>query len=129
MLLEILIGVCLTAVIAYLVETIRMHKAINQIVMLNKTVLETINPMIDPLREVNVFVVSEMRAQLIERFVKTHLIDELKIYLLEHDKIRLLYRKGLAVQKLDIYVHNNEHAIKSVAIEYFDNPFETDLML
>lgn len=126
MLLEILVGVCIAAVIAYLIETIKMQKAIHRIVQLNKVVLEVINPMIDPLDEVNVFVVNDIRHKLIDQFVKPHVIDEVKVYMVDHDQMRLLYRKGLAVQKLDIYVRDKEHAIRDVSVEYHDNPFEPE---
>jgi hypothetical protein len=56
--------------------------------------------------------------------IHSHKIDELQLYKVSVNKLRLAYRKGLAVERIDLYLEKDRWAFKEVAFEYAENPFE-----
>lgn len=127
--LEIFMGVCFAACVAYYFETLRMRVAINHICFLNKKIMDEIGDLTSPYSEVDVFVVNDIRTYLKKNYVKEGIIDDFRVFLIGGGKIRLLYRIGFAVQKVEIYIENNDHDIKELDVEYNDNPFEINQLL
>lgn len=82
-----------------------------------------IQPYIIENNQVDVFTIQEIRKMLKKEFINKHLIDDFKIYKEDMYKIRLMLRRGLAVQDLELLTSSNSLQLIETSMEYSNIEF------
>lgn len=124
MLFYTLIALAVTTGLGYLYETIRMKMNIEKVIFLNNEMRGELKSEIAKNRKIDMFMINNLRTLINEQFLAIEKIDEFKIYRLEASKLRLIYKRNRAIQKLDIYIDSENITVKEVSLEYIDDPVE-----
>lgn len=66
----------------------------------------------------DIYTIQEIRTMLTNKFVKSHKLDEFKIYKESMYKVSVILRLGLAVQKLEIITNSARLKLEEVSLEY-----------
>jgi hypothetical protein len=122
--LYVLLALFLTMVLGYLLETIKIRQAADAIRSINLEIYGILAAQLQNATEVDIFFIDRLRDTLQASLIHSHKIDELQLYKVSVNKLRLAYRKGLAVERIDLYLEKDRWAFKEVAFEYAENPFE-----
>lgn len=124
MLLYTLIALAITTGLGYLYETIRMKMNMEKVFFLNNEMSTELKVIIEMNRKIDMFMINDLRTMLNEKFLNIKKIDEFKIYRLENSKLRLVYKTKRAIQKIDIYIDDENISVKEVSLDYIDDPVE-----
>ncbi len=119
--LYVLTALLITVIIGYCVETIKMRITLDQVHKLNREMGKRIDACVKDAMEVDMFLVYELRSLITEEYLDADKIDDFRIYKVDQKRIRLAFRKKLAVQKLDIYVGNTIHRLEDISLDYIDD--------
>lgn len=119
--LYLLIALLITAIIGYCVETIKMKLTLDQVHRLNREIGRRVDEVVRDESVVDMFLINRLRTMLKTEFLAGEKIDDFRIYKLDARRIRLSFRKKLAVQKLDIYVGNTIHRLEEISLDYIED--------
>lgn len=120
----VFLALFITLMIGYLSETIKLKQATSAVRLINLEIYGIMAAHLQNITEVDVFFVEQMREDLYNNLIITHKIDELQLYKVNVGKLSLAYRKGLAVERIDLLLESEHWGFKEVAFEYAENPFE-----
>lgn len=124
MLLYTLVALAITTGLGYLYETIRMKINVEKVYFLNNEMRKELKVLIERDRKIDMFMINNLRTMLNEKFLTMKKIDEFKIYRLENSKLRLVYKSKRAIQKIDIYIDDQNISVKEISLDYIDDPVE-----
>lgn len=120
----VLIALFVTMLTGYFIETIKIKKVAHDIHAINYEIYGILASLMQGVKQVDLFLIHQLRDSLKIQLTQVYGIDEFQVYKVGENKLRLAYRKGHAVQRIDLYLENNRWSFKDVDFEYTENPFE-----
>jgi len=119
-----LILVVIMGIIMYVVfENNKIEVLFDYLRCIDLEVERKIQPYIMNNNQIDVFTIQEIRNMLKKEFINKHLIDDFKIYKEDMYKIRLMLRRGLAVQDLELVTSSNNLQFVEKSMEYSNIEF------
>jgi len=114
-----LILIVIMGIIMYVVfENSKIELLFNQLRSLDLEIERKILPYIVNNNQVDVFTIQEIRQMIKNEFKNKHLIDDFKVYKEDMYKIRVLLKRGLAVQDLEMVTSSNNLQLIETSMEY-----------
>lgn len=114
----------LTLFLGYIVETVKMFATLLKVDKINKEILQILDEAIAEKEQIDIFFLEQLRTIIKEKFVNEQIIDDFKLYKVNECNIHLAYKRGMAVQQIDLFMQKQKHLWKTQDTEYFENPFE-----
>jgi len=111
-------------VTGYLIETVKAKRVAHEIKTINYEIYGILASLMRDVSHVDLFFIHQLRDSLKVQLTQVYGIDEFQVYKLTENKLRLAYRKGHAVQRIDLFLEDNRWSFKDVEFEYTENPFE-----
>ena len=120
----VLLALFFTMVTGYLIETVKAKRVAHEIKTINYEIYGILASLMRDVSHVDLFFIHQLRDSLKVQLTQVYGIDEFQVYKLTENKLRLAYRKGHAVQRIDLFLEDNHWSFKDVEFEYTENPFE-----
>jgi signal transduction histidine kinase len=121
---NVLLALFITMMVGYLIETIKVKRIAHDIRAINFEIYGILAALMNDVKEIDLFFIHHLRDSLKVQLTEVYGIDEFQLYKLTQNKLRLVYRKGKAVQRIDLFLEDNRWSFKDVEFEYTENPFE-----
>lgn len=112
-----------TMIIGYLYETVKEYVTMKALKKVNLTIDKVFHDA-NLSSELDVFMVNRLREVFNDQLLKTHIIDEFKIYKKDNRHIAMTYRRKMAIQNLELCFDKMHRCLEIGASEYIENPFE-----
>ncbi|SCZ77686.1 hypothetical protein [Acidaminobacter hydrogenoformans] len=120
----VLLALFVTMIVGYLIETLKVIRATHDIKMINYEIYGILASLMRDVDHVDLFFIHQLRDSLKVQLTEVYGVDEFQVYKLSENKLRLAYRKGQAVQRIDLFLEDHKWSFKDVEFEYSENPFE-----
>ena len=120
----VLLALFVTMIVGYLIETLKVKRATRDIKMINYEIYGILASLMQDVERVDLFFIHQLRDSLKVQLTEVYGVDEFQVYKLSENKLRLAYRKGQAVQRIDLFLEDHHWSFKDVEFEYSENPFE-----
>lgn len=121
--MSIIIIIVTTIVIYIMLENNKIEMLFNDLRRVDTELERRMVPYISGKQSVDVFTVQEMREMIRNEFINKHLIDDFNLYKEDMHKLRLVIRRGLAVQNLDLVTTSGSLKLIEKSMKYSDIEF------
>ncbi|MBI9012311.1 MAG: hypothetical protein JEZ08_08805 [Clostridiales bacterium] len=113
----------MTIIIYVVLENNKIQLLFDHLRSLDFEIERRIQPYIVNNRQVDVFTIQEIRTMIRNEFINKHLIDDFKIYKDDMYKVKVMLRRGLAVQGLEMITSGKRLQLIETSMEYSNIEF------
>jgi len=113
----------MTIIIYVVLENNKIQFLFDHLRSLDLEIERRIQPYIVNNRQVDVFTIQEIRLMIRNEFINKHLIDDFKVYKDDMYKVKVMLRRGLAVQDLEMVTSGKRLRLIETSMEYSNIEF------
>jgi len=119
--MTLLVAVLITCIIGFFFETLKMKYVFHRVKLVNSNIEKLIYEYVKDISNLDVFMVDELKHMIKDQFVATKKIDEFLLYRVDLHNMRLEYKIGYALQKIDVHMDSIRHTLDETSLEYNDD--------
>ncbi len=121
--MSLILIIIMTIIIYVVLENNKIQLLFDHLRSLDFEIERRIQPYIVNNRQVDVFTIQEIRTMIRSEFINKHLIDDFKIYKDDMYKVKVMLRRGLAVQDLEMITSGKRLQLIETSMEYSNIEF------
>jgi len=121
--MSLILIIIMTIIIYVVLENNKIQFLFDHLRSLDLEIERRIQPYIVNNRQVDVFTIQEIRLMIRNEFINKHLIDDFKVYKDDMYKVKVMLRRGLAVQDLEMVTSGKRLRLIETSMEYSNIEF------
>ena len=111
-----LLAMLITCIVGYFIETLRIKYTAYRMKLINKYLVVNMKMLIKNDKEVNIFLINNIRNFLKEKFLKRNKIDKYEIYKLDRNNIYIRLYKDKVLDDLNLYIDDDIYNLSELSI-------------
>lgn len=112
----ILLAMFITCIVGYFIETLKIRYTSYRMKIMNRYLVLNMKMLIKNDKEVNIFLINNIRNFLKEKFLKKNKIDKYEIYKLDRNNIYIRLYKDKVLDDLNLYIDDNIYNLSELSI-------------
>jgi len=111
-----LVAMLITCIVGYFIETLRIRYTAYRMKLINKYLVVNMKMLIKNDKEVNIFLINNIRNFLKDTFLKKNKIDKYEIYKLDKNNIYIRLYKDKVLDDLNLYIDDDIYNLSELSI-------------
>lgn len=111
-----LLAMFITCIVGYFIETLKIRYTSYRMKVMNRYLVVNMKMLIKNDKEVNIFLINNIRNFLKEKFLKKNKIDKYEIYKLDRNNIYIRLYKDKVLDDLNLYIDDNIYNLSELSI-------------